>query len=298
MFVSMIQAFIDYLKFEKRYSPNTVKAYQSDLQGFVDFLAINYDDLQPVTALHIHIRSWMVSLVNENVQSRSINRKLSTLRSFYAYLKRKGAVEKNPTLKILPPKSGKKLPSIIQEKNLDILISEEVKPTFVGMRDRMIVEFLYALGLRRTELINLKDSDLDESNGTVKVLGKGNKERVLPLSESMLKKIKSYIEIKNDQFEDTETAIELFLTKKGKKMYPKLVYNVVVRLLKTISTSKDKSPHILRHSFATHLMNNGADLNAVKELLGHSSLASTQVYTHNSINKLKEVYKKAHPKAV
>ena len=294
----MIQAFINYLKFEKRYSPNTIKAYQNDLQGFVDFLAITYDDLQPITALHIHIRSWMVYLVNDGVQSRSINRKLSTLRSFYSYMKREGKIEKNPTLKILPPKSGKKLPSIIQEKNLDLLISSKVKPTFVGIRDRMIVEFLYSLGLRRTELINLKQVDLDQSNGTIKVLGKGNKERVLPLSLHLMDKMNFYIEARNDQFAEIGTDAELFLTSKGKKMYPKLVYNVVVRLLNTISTSKDKSPHILRHSFATHLMNNGADLNAVKELLGHSSLASTQVYTHNSINKLKEVYKKAHPKAV
>lgn len=294
----MVQAFIDYLKYEKRYSPNTIKAYKNDLQSFVDFLVVTYDDLQPQVALHMHIRSWMVQLVNDEVQSRSINRKLSTLRSFYSYLKRRGEIEKNPMLKILPPKSGKKLPSIIQEKNLDSLISSDVEPTFVGIRNRMIVEFLYSMGLRRTELINLKHSDLDQSNGTVKVLGKGSKERVLPLSVHLLEKINLYIEARNDQFADIETDSELFLTSKGKKMYPKLVYNVVVRLLKTISTSKDKSPHILRHSFATHLMNNGADLNAVKELLGHSSLASTQVYTHNSINKLKEVYKKAHPKAV
>jgi len=292
------ESFIDYLTVEKRYSNHTLVAYKADLLSFSNYLQQIYSSVGLSSVLHMHIRSWMVYLVHQDIKPRSINRKLSTLRSFYAFLKRNGEISINPTLKILPPKSGKKLPAIIQEKNLDELIKSECPPTYKGYRDRLIIEFLYSLGLRRTEIINLKFADIDQANSAVKVLGKGNKERVLPLSPNLLNKLNLYNEVKIDQFPEVEIDKELILTSKGKKMYPKLVYNIVTKQLKTISTSNKRSPHILRHSFATHLMNNGADLNAVKELLGHSSLAATQVYTHNSIDKLKEIYKNTHPKAM
>lgn len=293
----MHEAFIEYLTVEKRYSEHTILAYRKDLQQFELFLKAYFGEIG-LTITHIHIRSWMVELVNNGVNSRSINRKLSTLRSYYGFLIRRGYMEKDPTLKILPPKTEKKLPSIIQEAPLDAFISEEVTGTsYESMRDRLIIELLYSTGMRRSELIGLRETDVDTISAQIKVVGKGNKERLVPISKPLLDKIVLYKEIKEDNFKESDMEFFLFLTSKGKKMYPKLVYNLVTRYLKRVSTSKKKSPHVLRHSFATHLMNNGADLNAVKELLGHSSLSATQVYTHNSIEKLKEVYKKAHPKA-
>ena len=233
----MTDSFFHYLSFEKRYSKHTIDAYRLDLSQFYGYLDGVYGELGVSEIKHLHIRSWMVNLVGDNVQPRSINRKLSTLRSYFSFLKKKGEITLNPTLKILPPKSGKKLPSIIQEKNLDALLKSDFDPTFKGFRNSLIVEFLYSLGLRRSEIINLSYSDIDQSNSTVKVMGKGNKERVLPLSPSLLDKINEYFAVRNDQFSEIEVDDELFLTSKGKKMYPKLVYNVC--LLYTSPSPRD-----------------------------------------------------------
>ena len=294
----MFSSFINYLSQEKRYSPHTIMAYKKDLDQFDVYLKAFYDGIALSEVKHRHIRSWMVELVGKQVSSRSINRKLSTLRSYYKYLKRAEIIDYDPMLKILPPKNGKKLPAIIQEKSLDALmkLNEELPNTYAAHRDRLIVELLYSCGIRRSELISLSLKDLDFSNRWMKVLGKGSKERILPLSATLLNKLQIYLELRLYQFENLEVGQELFLTNKGKGLYPKFVYNLVHRHISKVSTAEKRSPHILRHSFATHMMNNGADLNAVKELLGHSSLAATQVYTHNSIQKLKEAYKLAHPK--
>lgn len=294
----MIDAFFSYLENEKRYSPHTIIAYKKDLSQFQIYLKVFALEMPISTALHTHIRSWMVDLVNKGVSTRTINRKLSTLRSYYNFLMKRGKISKDPTQKILPPKTEKKLPSIIQEAPLgEFLSEEEIGTSFIALRDRLIIELLYSTGMRRSELINLKDLDVDRSLSQIKVLGKGSKERIIPISKALKVKIDLYNEVKNDTFSEENIDTNLFLTSKGKKMYPKLVYNIVTKYMKLVSTSQNKSPHVLRHSFATHLMNSGADLNAVKELLGHSSLSATQVYTHNSIEKLKEVYQKTHPKA-
>jgi integrase/recombinase XerC len=296
----MIEPFIKYLTQEKRYSPHTIKAYTKDLGQFITYLNAFYEGLPIDRAKHTHIRSWMVELVGNEVTSKSINRKLSSLRTYYKYMKRGGFIDYDPMLKILPPKNGKKLPAIIQEKSLDNLLklNDERPNTYAAHRDALIIELLYTSGLRRSELISVLVTDIDFSNKWIKVLGKGAKERILPISDAMLDSLLDYLQIRQDQFEEIDIDQSLFLTDKGKPLYPKFVYNLVHRHISKVSTAKKRSPHILRHSFATHMMNNGADLNAVKELLGHSSLAATQVYTHNSIQKLKETYKTAHPKGL
>ncbi len=246
---------------------------------------------------HPIVRSWIVSLLEKNITSKSINRKISSLRTFYNFLKRRKLIVTNPMLKIVAPKIPKRLPSFIKEQEIKALfdnLNEDVN--YFEFRNRLIVELLYTAGLRRAELISLEDRSLSFSDKYLKVLGKGGKERIIPLNEHFLSKLKKLIELRETEFPQLKTS-HLFVTDKGKPIYPKFVYNIVVRLLKTVTTSDKKSPHILRHSFATHLTNNGADINAIKELLGHSNLAATQIYTHNSISKLKEVYKNSHPKA-
>lgn len=294
----MTDSFFRYLENEKRYSKHTITAYKKDLSQFQVFLSVFSENLAIHAAQHTHIRSWMVELVNQGISTRSVNRKLSTLRSYFNFCLKRQLIDRDPTLKILPPKTEKKLPSIIQQAPLEeFLLEDNIGNSYECLRDRLIIELLYSTGMRRSELIELKDTDIDRSLSQLKVLGKGSKERVIPISKSIKLKIDLYNEVKVDTFSDTEVDEFLFLTSKGKKMYPKMVYNLVTKYMKKISTSKNRSPHVLRHSFATHLMNNGADLNAVKELLGHSSLSATQVYTHNSIEKLKEVYQRTHPKA-
>lgn len=291
------EKFIEYLQYEKRYSTHTIKSYQNDLEQFYFFLNKTYQDDTISTVSHNHIRSWMVELVDNNISLKSINRKISTLRSFFNFLMKNDLVQKNPTLKIVTPKIAKKLPEFVQEKNMASLFDNILDGEFEEFRNRLIIEFFYSTGIRRIELINIIDSDIDRANRVVKVLGKGNKERIIPLSHDFLCKIEKYMELRNDYFDRELSSETLFVTNKGSKMYPKLVYSIVKTYLSTVTTAEKKSPHILRHTFATHMMNQGADLNAVKELLGHANLAATQIYTHNSIEKLKEVYKKAHPKS-
>jgi integrase/recombinase XerC len=233
-------------------------------------------------------------MIQDNYTSKSVNRKISSLKSYFKYLKKIKVLKTNPMLKIVSPKLKKRLPNFIRETNIEKLLNQDAKDLEPEeKRDLFIVEVLYLTGMRRSELINLKISDVDITNGQIKVLGKGNKERIVPLNPKILNKLQNHINSKNEE----EPSIYVFSTSKGKKMYDKMLYNIVKKVLSEITTSSKKSPHVLRHSFATHLSNNGADLNAIKELLGHANLAATQIYTHNSIEKLKEVYKKAHPKA-
>jgi len=270
-------------------------SYKNDINQFDVFIKGQFGSLTLTQVLHIHIRSWMVFLSEKKTTARTINRKISSLRSFYNFLKREGLIQKNPTLKIITPKIGKRLPSFVQEENIEDLFDTIPCLDFEEQRNRFLIELMYSTGIRRSELIGIQDSSFDISNQTLKVLGKGNKERLIPISGRLIDKFDHYRALRDKTLEERENFT--FLTNKGKKLYPKLVYNIVKAYLSTVTTIDKRSPHTLRHSFATHLMNGGADLNAVKELLGHANLAATQVYTHNSIEKLKEVYKRTHPKS-
>ena len=288
--------FLDQLKYERRLSPHTQLAYKKDLSDWSTYLAgeMGVNQLSEVNASQI--RSWLASLRASGISSRSIVRKISALKSFYKFLLRKGVVEKNPLVQISSPKISKSLPVFIREEEAAqigqtlAIASEDWK----GFNARLLVTLFYYTGMRLSELINLKEEQLELSRSQLKVLGKGNKERIIPLHADLIALIKEYIQKKQDQFTSTEPY--LLLTESGKKLYPRYAWQLVNQVLGAATTVQKKSPHVLRHSFATHLLNNGADLNAVKELLGHSSLAATQVYTHNTIEKLKEVHRKAHPR--
>ena len=290
-------AFLDYLKFEKRYSPHTITSYQTDLTDFYDYLEIQYGSLQAEKISPSIVRSWLASIKEDGLQSRSINRKISSLKSYFKYLLKAGLIEHTPMASVISPKSGRRLPVYVKEKETKILMEalESGTEDWKSFNARILLTLFYATGMRLSELITLKETQVDFGRSQVKVLGKGNKERIIPLSKEALIMIREYRESKKKQFEKTDEV--LLVTEKGKKLYPKYAYLLVNKYLGMAGTLDKKSPHILRHTFATHLMNGGADLNAVKELLGHSSLASTQVYTHNTIEKLKDVHKKAHPKA-
>ncbi len=291
-----IEQFIAYLKFEKRYSPNTVLAYQKDLNQFGDFLLEQFELKQIETATHIQIRSWLAQMKQEGIESRTINRKISTLKSFYKYLHRLGQIKQSPTAKIISPKTKKRLPVFVKETEIqDLLKQSEFGEDVKGQTNWLILEILYQTGMRKSELINLKLNRVDLKQRQLQVLGKGNKERIIPISHELTESIKSYLPLRLE-VKDLQSD-NLLVLPSGKALYPKYVYNVVTKYLGQFTTLSKRSPHILRHTFATHLLNNGAELNAVKELLGHASLAATQVYTHNSIEKLKNIHKKAHPKS-
>jgi len=296
----MLAQFLDYLLHEKRYSSHTVLAYKNDLLQLKSYLLATYDLENIFETQHIHIRSWIVDLSSEGISPRSINRKLSSIRAYIRFEISHDRMEKDPTLKILTPKVPKKLPAMIRKSNLDTLLSTDNvidETNYESNRNLLIVELLYNTGIRRSELIPIRYEDLDHSRKSIKVLGKGKKERLVPISASLIVLISTFYDIRSRTFEDSDCDPELFLTLKGKKLYPKAVYNIVKAMISSVSTAEKKSPHVLRHSFATHMMDNGADLNAVKELLGHSSLAATQLYTHNSAEKLKKIYKQAHPRS-
>lgn len=291
-----IAEFIQYLRFEKRFSPYTVNAYQKDLDQFLVFLYKSDTDFVNVT--YQHVRAWMVQLMDQGNEARTINRKISSLRSFYKFLIRNEWSGTNPMVHVNAPKLPKRLPVVIPEQKMDLLLDGSFAFTsdFSGLRNRLIIELLYGTGIRLSELVGLKDEDVDSYGQQIKVLGKRNKQRIIPVHASLIKLIAEYrIQKTNEQFDNK--AASLIVTDKGMVVYPQFIYRVVKSVLSLVSTHDKKSPHILRHSFATALLNRGADLNAIKELLGHSSLAATQVYTHNSVEKLKSVYKQAHPKA-
>lgn len=290
-----IQAFVDFLSLEKKYASNTVLAYQRDLKVFQIFLASQYEISDLKAAHYTQIRRWITLLVDGGLSNRSINRKISTLNSFYKFLVKTGTLKTSPLAKHKALKVQKKIHIPFSEKELTAVLSIKRDDSFEAIRNLLILELLYSTGMRRAELINLKISDVDFHQQQLKVLGKRNKERFIPLLSTVRESLKAYINLRN-QLVNIQDSDILFLTKKGAKMYGTLVYRIVKNYFETISTKVKKSPHILRHSFATHLLNNGADLNSVKELLGHSSLAATQVYTHNNISELKKVYAKSHPR--
>ena len=292
-----IQEFINYLAFQKRYSKNTIISYKNDLDSFFKFIFSEYkiSDVKEVTPPLV--RTWLASLKENKIASKTINRKISTLKSFFKYHLRLKNIDVSPLTGITSLKVSRRLPSFIEQDDIHTLMSNDYFPdTFEGKTDYLIFKILYQTGIRRSELISLRETQIDTYGGTIKVLGKGNKERIIPISNELIKIINEYISGKKNQFPEP-TDSNLLVNKKGKQLNPKYVYNVVKSYLGKVSTNQRKSPHILRHSFATHLTNNGAQINAIKELLGHSSLAATQIYTHNTIEKLKEVHKLAHPKS-
>ncbi|EZH73063.1 integrase [Aquimarina atlantica] len=291
-----ISEFIEYLLHEKNYSKHTVTAYKADLLSFLEFYQIEYDTSKIADANYAQIRSWIVSLVNDGVSNRTINRKVSSLKTYYKFLLKSEQIDKNPLAKHQALKAPKKLqiPFSTQEVE-DVLKDLRDDRDFESVRDRLIVELFYATGIRRIELVNLKLSDVDLNQKQIKVLGKRNKERYLPLLSSVCDTLSLYLTVRSDLIMEQESSF-LLLTKKGVKIYETLVYRVINSYFSKASSKVKKSPHILRHSFATHLLNEGANLNAVKELLGHSSLAATQIYTHHSVAQLTKVYKQSHPR--
>lgn len=293
-----IDKFKRYLEFEKRYSTHTLKAYKKDIEQFFSFLKNIYAIESIKLANQVIIRSWLISLKEESISTRTINRKISSLKTFFRFLIKEGEINENPMLKILSPKTSKKLPIFIEEEKMEILFEEiDFGKGFEAARDRLILEILYSTGIRLSELINLKIGDIDFKRYQLKVIGKRNKERIIPFTKDINNLILNYITLKNNHFKNLITENYLFVNKNGGKTYPKLIYRVVNNYLSKITTLKKLSPHVLRHTFATHMLNSGAELNAIKELLGHSNLSATQIYTHNSIEKLKKVYKHAHPRA-
>jgi integrase/recombinase XerC len=292
----IIQPFLDYLKFEKRFSRHTVISYETDLVAFFDYLITQYGDTPVPQISHIFIRSWLASLKDESLTAKSINRKISTLRSFFKYQLKLGTISQTPMARITAPKIEKRLPQFVADKDIATLLEHvEFGSDWTGRTERLLIELLYNTGMRLSELINLKEGSVNFANHTLKILGKGNKERIVPVSPELTKGIQEYLKEKKGLF--PEPQVFLLCTARGKQLAPRAVYSIVKKYLSLVTTIEKRSPHVLRHTFATHLTNNGADLNAVKELLGHSSLAATQIYTHNSIEKLKNIYKKAHPKA-
>jgi integrase/recombinase XerC len=292
-----IQSFLDFCKFEKRYSGHTIISYQTDLVDFMDYLSVQFGVNSFNEINHSFIRSWLAGLKEKGLSAKSINRKISSLKSFFKYHLRTGTINATPMAKVISPKIAKRLPVFIKEEDTVRMINTAALATedWKSLNARMLIIIFYATGMRLSELINLREKQVDVSKSQIKVLGKGNKERIIPVSPELIGAIKEYQQLKKKEFEQTDDM--LLVTEKGKRLYPKYAYLLVNQVLAQASTLDKKSPHVLRHTFATHLMNNGADLNAVKELLGHSSLASTQVYTHNTIEKLKDIHKKAHPKA-
>lgn len=292
-----IQDFIDHLTFHKRYSKHTTVSYQHDLKTFFEFLQQQFGETSLPDIKATFIRSWLAELKESGIESKSINRKISTLKSFFKYQLRLQTITVSPVTVIISPKVSKRLPQFVDSKDISTLLEHvEFPDTWQGKTDRLILEIFYNTGIRQAELVGLQESGISKQNSTIKVLGKGNKERLIPVSNALMIQMQKYIVDKKNLFDKFDDNF-LLIAVSGKKLYPRSVYNTVNKYLDKVTTIDKKSPHVLRHTFATHLMNSGADLNAVKELLGHSSLAATQIYTHNSIEKLKDIHKKAHPKA-
>lgn len=292
----VLERFVNYLQYEKRFSAHTVNAYFTDIRQFELFLAKS--DLSLLSVTHHDIRSWMVEMFEAKADPRSLQRKLSSLRTLYKFFQRENILEENPTLQVKAPKASKKLPVFIEDGQLNSLLdSDEIfADNFTGRRDRVVIELLFGTGIRLAELITIKDTDINTYERSIKIFGKRSKERIVPVNASLMKILNDYI-LEKAKLEHQNLSSSFIVTSEGKPAYAKLIYRIVNKYLSQISTNKKTSPHVLRHSFATSLLNKGADLNAIKELLGHSSLAATQVYTHISVERLKLIYKQAHPKA-
>lgn len=291
-----IEPFLSFIQHEKRYSNHTLEAYKTDLGQFAVYLEQQYEIISPEMILSTHVRSWIVSLVVQGITPKSISRKLSSLKSYFKFLQSNKLIAVNPAVSISAPKLGKRLPGFIKMEEMENLFSNNYfETTPEGNQHRLILELLYNCGLRRSELILLEKKNIDLLARRIKVLGKNNKERLIPIGPKLAQSIQDYLKESPSDFNKGE--VYLFVSKKGNKLNPRSVYNIVIKYLNMVTKSDNKAPHILRHSFATHLLENGADLNAVKTLLGHASLASTQVYTHNTIERLKKSYDNAHPKS-
>lgn len=292
----MVDAFLEYLNLEKKYSAHTITAYKNDLQSFKKFLEMEYAQENLREVHYSQIRNWIVNLVDIKVSNRTVNRKVSALKSFFTFLQKTKQIDYNPLSKHKSLKIEKRLQVPFSFKEINTVINDidkDANDDFESLRNRLIVELFYSTGIRRAELINIKQRDVSFSDKTIKILGKRNKERFVPLLGSVIQTLNRYLALKKEFEIGLE---ELFITEKGNKIYETLVYRIINHYFGQVSSKEKRSPHILRHSFATHLLNEGADLNSVKDLLGHSSLASTQVYTQNSLDVLKKVYNKAHPR--
>ncbi len=292
-----VQLFLIHLKFQKRYSVHTLISYEKDLNDFFDFVSHQFGMVPVPDIKTVFVRSWLARLKENNMEAKSINRKISSLKSFFKYQLKEGVIPTSPMITVASVKTKRRLPQFIAEKDTNTLFNYvEFPDTWTGKTNFLICTILYNTGIRRAELLNLKEHQIDTANSTIKVLGKGNKERIIPVSKAFLQSVNEYISMKAIYLKDYDAEI-LLVNEKGKKLYPKYINATVRKYLADVTTIEKKTPHIMRHTFATHLMNNGADINSVKELLGHSSLAATQIYTHNTIEKLKDVHQKAHPKA-
>ncbi len=295
--------YIDYLTIEKRYSTHTIDAYRTDLVDYSSFLLSQYHITDLLLSDHTLIRSWLISLLERKNSTRSLNRKISTLKSFYRYCEKVELLTVNPMTKVVAPRASKQLPVFLTHNNIESLFqSVDFGTGYEGFRNKLIITWFSATGIRREELVQIKIEDLDLDTGTIKVLGKRNKERIVPIGIVVVDEIRKYLLLRSDFLKFVESTNQnnncsLFVTSKGLPVYPKLIYTIVHKYLTLISSNSKLSPHVLRHTFATHMLDDGADINAIKEILGHSSLAATQVYTHNTIEKLKSIYKQAHPRA-
>ncbi|OUW37918.1 MAG: integrase [Flavobacteriaceae bacterium TMED184] len=291
----MVDKFLKFLVYEKRFSLNTSQAYEKDLDQFFSFIQVQFQIESEQAVAHIHLRAWVVSLIEAQLNPISVNRKIACIKSYFKFLSARGLIVKNPVSRIRPLKTEKKLPFFLrQSETIHLLDHIEYENSFSGRRDQLVIELLYASGIRLSELINLKQGDINAYDGTLKVLGKRNKERLVPINEFLIKMIQSYLK---EYRSEGKSKAYLLLTDKREQMYPMFVYRLVQKYLSQITTLKKRSPHVLRHTFATHMLDKGAELNAVKEILGHTSLAATQVYIHNSMEKLKKTFDQAHPKA-
>lgn len=295
--MSYQESFLNWLRYEKRYSLHTIRSYHNDLNQFKAFVSSIKQDSDITTADYKAIRSWIVHLMDNGISPRSVNRKITALRSYYKYLMRQQVVQNNPMDKVLTPKSGKRLPRFVEQDKMDILLDNvDFGEDFKGVRNRLLIDVLYITGMRLSELINLKHHSVQLDDQSIRVLGKRNKERIIPFNHAYLQIFRDYIELKKKTFPRPGHDY-FFVTDKGQPLYGKFVYRVVNKYLRFVTTMDKRSPHILRHTFATHMLNRGADLNAIKEILGHSNLSATQVYTHTTFEKLRMIYKQAHPRA-
>jgi len=292
----MMKEFLQYLQYEKNYSSHTVLSYNTDLIQFCNFLNVELGQFNPNSVSSQQIQQWVLSLMSDDLSARSLSRKISTLKSFWHFLLARGYSKRNPTLKIILPKTKKPIPAFFKENEMNAALDDSLKPEdFEHVRNKLILETFYLTGIRLSELLNIEDKDIDLSNGTIRVIGKRNKQRIIPIDKSLINDIERYIALRNESIDTFESY--LFVRNNGKKMYPKMLYNIVHESMSEVSSLHKRSPHVLRHTFATSLLNGGADINAVKELLGHSSLSATQVYTHTSFEELYNIYKHAHPRA-